>query len=169
MTDQMSSGLHRLEIKLKTTQHKISQNTIKMHIIPEFSTEDGQFRVLSIIYLVFISSGKYRFSQLQHLIPLMDKLDACTNLLRKLKFSGDTWKLQHSSHVHLQYIWRISQVVSLLFKLKELLLELNILILQSVFYKNNLTMVSFFQNMKIPVSCQQICAQTMCRSYNQPK
>ena len=40
-------------------------------------------------------------------------------------------------------------VVFLLLKLKELLLELNILILQSVFYKNNLTMVSFFQNMKI--------------------
>ena len=36
--------------------------------------------------------------------------------------------------------------------------ELNTLILQSVFYNRNLTMVSFFQNMRIPVSCRQICA-----------
>ena len=102
MIDQMSSGLHGVEIKLKTTQHKISQNDIKMHTMPELSTEDGQFRVLSTLYLFQLSDGKYRFSQLQHMTPLTEKLDACTNMLRKLKLSGDTWKLQHSTQVHLQ-------------------------------------------------------------------
>ena len=55
-------------------------------------------------------------------------------------------------------IGRITQVVSLLLKLKELLLELKILIFPSFFYKKVLTMVSFFQNMKSPVSCRKICA-----------
>ena len=157
MMDQISSGLYGVEIKLKTTQHKIAQNVIKMQTIPELSTEDGQFRLLSTLYLVLLSSGKYRFRKLQNLTPLTEKLDACTKLLRKLKLSGDTCKLQNSTHVHLQYIGRITQVVYLLLKLKELLLELNTLILPSIFYKKFLTMVSFFQNMKSPVSYRKIC------------
>ena len=64
MMYQMSSGLNRVEIRAKTTQHKIAYNVINMHTVPEFSTEDGQFWVLSILCLVFLSSGKYRFSQL---------------------------------------------------------------------------------------------------------
>ena len=158
MMDQMSSGSHGVEIKLNTTQPKIVQNVIKMRIMLELSTEDGQFRVLFTLYLMLLYAGKYRFNQLQHMITLKEKLDACTKLLRKLKLSGYTCKLQHYTQVHLQYIGRITQVVSLLLKLKELLLELNILIFPSVFYKNNLTMVSLFQNMRSPVSCRQICA-----------
>ena len=61
--------------------------------------------------------------------------------------------------VHLQYIGKITQAVYLLLKLKELLIELNILIFPSVFYQNNLTMVSFFQNIKSPFSCRKICAK----------
>ena len=158
MMNQMSSGLHGVKIKFNTTQHKISQNVIKMQTIPEFSTEDGQFRVLSILYLVLLSAGKYRFSQIQHLTPLTDKLDACTKMLRKLKLSGDAWKLYHSTQFHLQYIGKITQVLFLLLRLKQLLLQLNTLIFQSVFYNSNLIMVSFFPNIISPVSCRQICA-----------
>ena len=39
-------------------------NFIKMRIMTEFSTEDGQYRVLYIICLVLLSAGKYRFNQL---------------------------------------------------------------------------------------------------------
>ena len=159
MMDKMSSGLHGLVIKLKTTQPKMVQNVIKMQTMPELSTEDDHFWVLFTLYLVLLSAGKYRLSQIQHLNPLMEKLDACTNLLRKIQLSGDTWKIYHSTQVHLQCIGRITQVVSLFFKLKDLLLELNTLISPSVFYKNNLTMVSFYQNMISPVSCRKICAQ----------
>ena len=109
MMDKMSSGSHGMEIKLKTTQPKILQNVIRMRIMLEFSIEDVQFRVLFTLYLVLLSSGKYRFSQIQHLIPPTEKLYACTKLLRKLKLSGDTWKLQHSTQVHIQYIGRITK------------------------------------------------------------
>ena len=88
----------------------------------------------------------------------MDKLYACKRLSRKLRLSRNTCKPYNSTLVHQQYIGKTTQVVFLLLKLKELLLELNTLIFQSVFYQRNLTMVSFFQNMIIPVSCRQICA-----------
>ena len=52
----------------------------------------------------------------------------------------------------------IKKYVSLMLKLKGLLLELNTFIFLSVFYKSNLTMISLFQNMRSPVSCRQICA-----------
>ena len=93
MMDQMSSGLHGVDIKLKTTQHRILYNIIKMQIIPEFSTEYGQFQVLYILYLVLLSDGKYRFNQIYNLTPRMEKLDACTKLLRNINLSADTWKL----------------------------------------------------------------------------
>ena len=64
MMDQISPGLHGVEIKLNTTQQKIAYNVIKMQTIPEFSTEDGQFWELFTLYLVLLSAGKYRFSQL---------------------------------------------------------------------------------------------------------
>ena len=62
--DQMSSGLHVVEIKLKTTQPKNVYNVIRMRIMLELSTEIGHFRVLFTIYLVLLSAVKYRFSQL---------------------------------------------------------------------------------------------------------
>ena len=64
MMDKMPSGLHGVETKLKTTQHKIAYNVINIQTMPESSAEDGQFRVLSIIYLVFLSTVKYIFIQL---------------------------------------------------------------------------------------------------------
>ena len=90
--------------------------------------------------------------------PLTEKLDACTKLLRKIKSSIYTWKLYQSTQVQLQYIGRTTKVVSMLLKLKELLLGLNTLIFLSIFYNKFLTMVSFFQNMKSTVSSRQICA-----------
>ena len=42
---------------------------------------------------------------------------------------------------------------------KKLLLELKTFMLLSIFYKRNLKMVSFFQNMRGPVPCRNICAQ----------
>ena len=60
----MSSELHEVEIKYKTTQPRIVYNAIKMRIMLEFSIEDGQFRVLSTLYLVLLSAGKYRLSLL---------------------------------------------------------------------------------------------------------
>ena len=43
---------------------KIALNVIKMQIVPELSTEYGQFRVLSILCLVLLYARKYRFNQL---------------------------------------------------------------------------------------------------------
>ena len=88
----------------------------------------------------------------------MDKLDACTKLSIKLRLSGDTWKPYHSTLVHQQYIGKTTQVASLLLSLKGLLPELNTFRLLSDFYKNNLTMVSLFQNMRSLVSCRKICS-----------
>ena len=50
------------QVEYHTTQKHY--NVIKMQNMPELSTEDGQFRLLSILYLVFISVGKYRFVQI---------------------------------------------------------------------------------------------------------
>ena len=76
----------------------------------------------------------------------MDTLDAYIILSIKLRLSGDTWKPYHSTIVHQQYIGKTTQVVFLLLNIKWLLLELNKLTFLSVFYKNNFTMVSLFQN-----------------------
>ena len=129
-----------------------------MLIMIEFSTEASQFQSLFILSLVFLSHVKYRFNQLQSLNPLVEKLDACTSLSRKMRLSGDTCKPQHSTLVHQQYIGKTTNVVFMLFKLKQLLVDLNTLILLSVFYQNNLTMVFLFQHMRTIVSCWHICA-----------
>ena len=80
MMDQMSSVLHVVGIKLNTTQPIIVWNFIKMRIMPELPTEDGQFRILYLLCLVLLSAVNYRFNQLYNLTPLMEKLDACTKL-----------------------------------------------------------------------------------------
>ena len=129
-----------------------------MWIMIELSTEDGQFQVLFILCLVLLSSGKYISNQLQTLNPLMKKLDACKRLSRKLRLSGYTWKPQHSTLVHQQYIGKTKQFLFLLLKLKYLLLELNKFTFLSVFYNNNLKMVFLLQNMRIIVPCRQISA-----------
>ena len=64
MMDKMSSGAYGVEIKLKTAQPKIAYNVIRMRIMLEFSTEDGQFHALFTLYLVLLSAGKYIFSLL---------------------------------------------------------------------------------------------------------
>ena len=64
MMDEMSSDLHGVEMKLRTTQPRIVWNVIKIQIMLELSTEDGQFRVLYILCLVLLSDGKYRFDQI---------------------------------------------------------------------------------------------------------
>ena len=88
---QMSSYLHVLVIKLNTTLPIIVKNAIKMRIMLELSIDDGHFQVFLILCLLLLSSGKYRFNQLYPLTPLIDELDACTGLSRKLRLSGDTW------------------------------------------------------------------------------
>ena len=44
MIDQMSSDLHGVGIKLKTTQPRIAYNAINMRIMLEVLTEDSQFQ-----------------------------------------------------------------------------------------------------------------------------
>ena len=61
-----------------TTQN--FQNSIKMWIVLELSTEDGHFQVFIIICLVLLSAENYIFNQLYTMTSLMDKLDACTRL-----------------------------------------------------------------------------------------
>ena len=139
MMAQISSDLHGVGIKLKTTQPIIFYNVIKMCIVLELSTEDGQFQVLYILCLVFLSAGKYIFNQLQHLTSLMDKLDACTRLSIKIRLSGDTWNPYHTTLVHQQYTGNTAQVIFLLLKLEWLLLELIAYTVLSALYKNNLT------------------------------
>ena len=101
------------------------------------------FRALIILFLEFWSSGKYIFNHLQHLSPLMEKLDSCTRLSRKLSQSGAKWKHQHSTLVRQQYIGNTILVVFMLFNIKQLLLYLNTLVFLSVFYKKNLTEAFF--------------------------
>ena len=91
----------------------------------------------------------------------MEKFDACERLSRKLRLFGDTWEPYHKILVHQHYIGKTTQVVFIFLKLKYLLLELNTWTLLSVFYKNNLTMISLFQNMRSIVSCRQICAPNL--------
>ena len=70
-----------------------TQNCLELHQDADHAkilTEDGLFQVLSILFLGFLSSRKYRFSQLWPLTPLMDKLYACTSLSIKLSLSCDT-------------------------------------------------------------------------------
>ena len=43
-----------------------------MQIMLEFSTEDGQFQVFYILWLVLMSDVKYIFNQIEPLNPLMD-------------------------------------------------------------------------------------------------
>ena len=91
MIDQISSDLHGVIIKFKTKQPRTVHNAIKMQIMLEFSTEDGQFQVLFILCLVLLSSGKYRFNQVYPLTKLVEIFYACTSILRKKSLSGDTW------------------------------------------------------------------------------
>ena len=145
MMAQITSKLHGLGTKLKTTQTIIIQNAIKMRIRLESSTKDGPFQALCIPFLILVSDGNYRSNQLQPLTPLMEKLYACKRMSIKLKLNGYTWKPQHSTLVHQQYTRKTTKVVFLLLKLKELLLELNTLAFLSVFYKKKLTIVSLLQ------------------------
>ena len=92
------------------------------------------------------------------LTPLMDNLYAFTRMTVKIRLSGDTWKPYNSTLVHKQYIGKKTQVVFLLLKIKELLLELNPLTSLSVFYKKKLTMVFLFQHIRSLVSLHNICA-----------
>ena len=64
MIDQMSSELHGVRIKLNTTQPTIVYNDIKKRIMLEFLTEDGQFQILLILFLVFQFDINYIFNQL---------------------------------------------------------------------------------------------------------
>ena len=64
MMDKISSGLHGVEIKLNTTQSITVWNVFRMQIIPELSSEDGQFQLLYILFLVLMASVKYRFKHL---------------------------------------------------------------------------------------------------------
>ena len=80
MTDQISTGLHSVGIKLNTTQPRIVYNDTNMRIMIELSIEEGCSQVLYIPCLVLLSAGKYRFNQIQPLTPLIYKLDACKRL-----------------------------------------------------------------------------------------
>ena len=158
MVAQMLSYLREVGIKLKTTQPRLFKNTIKMWIILAFSTEDSQFQVLFILSLELMYAVKYRFNQLQPLTPLMEKLDTCTRITKKIRLSGDTWRPWHSTLVHQQYIRKISQVLFLLMNIEDLLPELNTFTFLFVFYKKKLTMFFLFQKMISLVVCQPICA-----------
>ena len=57
MIGQMSSDLHGVGIKLKTTKPRIFQNDIRMWITQEVFTEDGLFQVLFIIFLTLQPTG----------------------------------------------------------------------------------------------------------------
>ena len=92
MMAQIPSDLHGVGIKLNITQPRIVYNVIKIRIMLEFWIEDGQFQVLFILSLALISIVKYRFNQLWTLTPLMEKLDACTSVSRKLRLYSNTWK-----------------------------------------------------------------------------
>ena len=62
--DKMSSDLHGVVIKFNNTKPSIVYNNIKMRIMLDLSTEDGQFQVLFILCLEFLSVGNYRFNKL---------------------------------------------------------------------------------------------------------
>ena len=59
--DQISSDLHRVVFRLKTTQPKIVWNYIKMKIMSgRFLTEEDRCQGLFILLLLIMSAGKYR-------------------------------------------------------------------------------------------------------------
>ena len=64
MIDQISSDLHVVGIKLNTSQPRVVYNDINMRIMIELSTKDGQFQLFFILYLVFLSDGKYILNQI---------------------------------------------------------------------------------------------------------
>ena len=67
MMTQMLSELHGAGIKLKNKQPIFLWNTTNMRMMLELSTEYGQFQVLLILPLVFMSSGKYILKQIRPL------------------------------------------------------------------------------------------------------
>ena len=78
------------QVEYHTTQ--IFYCSVNICIMLEISTEDCQFQVLFILFFVFLFDGKYMFSHIKPMAPLVDKLDACASLSRKLRLCGDTWK-----------------------------------------------------------------------------
>ena len=61
------SNVIRLTWSGNQVEDHTTQNFLESHQdadMPEFSTEDGQFWVLSILYLVLMSAVKYRFGHL---------------------------------------------------------------------------------------------------------
>ena len=88
--DQISSELHGVLIKWKNTQPQKIHNAINMQIMLKLLKEYSLFQALFILFLVLLSDGKYRLNQVCNMNPLMDKLDACIRIPRKLRQSGDT-------------------------------------------------------------------------------
>ena len=58
----MSSDLHGVGIKLKTTLLIIVYNAINTHIMPELLTQDGMLQELFILFLELRYYGNYRFN-----------------------------------------------------------------------------------------------------------
>ena len=106
---------------------------------------------------MLISDVMYRFNHLWYLSPLMDKLDSCTRLSRKLRIYRDICRPWHSTLVKQQYIGKTTIVVSIFLRLKYLLQDLphwHFCLLSTI----KLTMVFSFLNMKSLVLFRKICA-----------
>ena len=58
ITDQISSDLHEVGLKLNITQPIFVYNSTNMQIIPQLLTEDGQFCGLFILFLELGYAGK---------------------------------------------------------------------------------------------------------------
>ena len=62
--DQISSNLHVVGLKLKTTQPIIVWDAINKCIMIYLLTEDSQFQALFILLLASQAAGRYRYNHL---------------------------------------------------------------------------------------------------------
>ena len=77
------SNFIRLTLIVNQVEYHKTQNYLEFHQDADHAriiNKNGQFCVLYIIFLVFLSSRKYRFDQLDHLTTLMEQLDTCIQL-----------------------------------------------------------------------------------------
>ena len=64
MMAQISPYSHGVGIKLNTTRPRIFYNSIKMRIMLELPTEEGQFQLLFILSLVLLYAVNYIFNRI---------------------------------------------------------------------------------------------------------
>ena len=158
----MSSDLHGVGIKLKTTQPISFHNSINMWIMLQFSTEDGHFQALCTLFLAFLSNGNYRFNYLCYLNPMMDKVYACKRLSRKYMSIQRFMKFLELYTVAPTVHWEYNTSCISVVEAKRVTTRVDTLKITSIFYKNN-TNLFFVPKYE---KCSVITADIFTKTYS---